>query len=148
MSDTTEKNKPAVRFNWVGLAVTDLERSRRFYEGLLGFSFKRDLKPPDEGTSKICRVPEPCNLTAVYLVLDGFTLELLHWDREGNPPSAPHPMNQPGFTHLSLTVDDLPAVVAKAPDYGGTVLEETNVGAAICLLDPDGQVVELLAARS
>jgi catechol 2,3-dioxygenase-like lactoylglutathione lyase family enzyme len=146
VSDTAQ-TRPAVRFNWVGLAVTDLERSRRFYEELLGFTFQRDLQPPDEGTSKICRVPEPCNLTAVYLSLDGFVLELLYWDRPGNPPAAEHPMNQPGFTHLSLTVDDMAAVVARAPEYGATVLPETDVGAAICLLDPDGQVIELLQAR-
>ena len=108
-----------VRFNWVGLAVTDLARSRRFYEGLLGFTYQRDLAPPDEGTSTICRVPSPTNLTAVYLVLDGFVLELLHWDREGNPPAAEHPMNQPGLTHLSVTVGDLRGIVAKVAEYGG-----------------------------
>ena len=139
---------PKVRFNWVGLAVTDLARSRRFYEELLGFTYQRELAPPDEGTAKICRVPSPTNLTAVYLVLDGFTLELLHWDRAGNPAAAEHPMNQPGLTHISITVDDVGGVVAKVPEFGGTVLDETDVGAAICILDPDGQVVELLAARA
>ncbi len=139
---------PKVRFNWVGLAVTDLARSRRFYEGLLGFTYQRELAPPDEGTSTICRVPSPTNLTAVYLVLDGFVLELLHWDREGNPPAAEHPMNQPGLTHLSVTVGDLRGIVAKVAEYGGTVLDETDVGAAVCICDPDGQVVELLAGRA
>jgi catechol 2,3-dioxygenase-like lactoylglutathione lyase family enzyme len=137
-----------VRFNWIGLAVTDLARSRRFYEELLGFTYQRQLVPTDEGTSKICRVPSPTNLTAVYLVLDGFCLELLYWDRPGNPAAAEHPMNQPGLTHISIAVDDIGAVVAKVPEYGGTVLDETDVGPAICILDPDGQVVELLAART
>lgn len=137
-----------VRFNWVGLAVTDLARSRRFYEELLGFEYQRELVPPDEPTARITRVQAPANLTAVYLSLDGFVLELLHFDREGNPPAREHAMNEPGFTHLSVTVDDLPGVLARVPDYGGAVLTETDMGQAICILDPDGQVIELLAART
>jgi lactoylglutathione lyase len=135
-----------VSFNWIGLSVTDLERSRRFYEELLGFAYQRQLAPPDEGTSVICRVAPPTNLTAVYLTLDGFVLELLHWDRPDNPAATSHPMNQPGLTHLSVTVPDLRALLARVHEYGGTVLAETDVTRAICITDPDGQVIELLAA--
>ena len=128
-----------MRFNWVGLAVTDLARSRRFYEELFGFTFKRELVPPDEGTSRICRVPSPTNLTAVYLVLDGFVLELLHWDREGNPPAAEHPMNQPGFTHLSVTVDDLPGVVARVPESGARCSTRPTWGRPSASATPTGR---------
>lgn len=134
-------------FNWVGLAVADLARSRRFYEELLGFEYQRELKPPDEGTTRLCRVAPPANLTAVYLTLDGFVLELLHFDREGNPPRRDRPMNEPGFSHLSVNVEDLPSVLARVPEYGGTVLEDTNLGAAVCIRDPDGQLIELLAVE-
>lgn len=134
------------RFNWVGLAVQDLDRSRRFYEELLGFEYQRELVPPDEPTARLCQVGPPANLTAVYLQLDGFVLELLRFDREGNPPARSRPMNEPGLTHLSVTVDDLPGVVTRTPDYGGTVVTGTDMGGAICVRDPDGQLVELLAA--
>ncbi len=40
-------------FNHVGLCVTDIARSRRFYEGLLGFTFWWELEPPDEGTDQL-----------------------------------------------------------------------------------------------
>jgi lactoylglutathione lyase len=133
------------RFNWVGLAVSDLDRSRRFYEGLLGFQYQRRLVPPVEPTARLCRVGPPANLTVVYLQLDGFVLELLHFDRE-NPAGRDRPMNEPGLTHLSVTVDDLPGVVARTPDHGGTVVTGTDMGAAICVRDPDRQLVELLAA--
>jgi catechol 2,3-dioxygenase-like lactoylglutathione lyase family enzyme len=132
-------------FNWVGLAVTDLARSRRFYEDLLGFGYQRELKPPDEGTTKLTQVGPPANLTAVYLTLDGFTLELLHFDRDGNPPVRNRPMNEPGFSHLSVNVPDLRAVLARVPEFGGTVLEDTDLGVAVCIRDPDGQLIELLA---
>jgi len=136
-----------ITFNWVGLAVTDLDRSRRFYEELLGFEYERELVPPEEGASKICRVPSPANLKAVYLRRDGFVLELLHFDRPGNPPARERPMNEPGFTHLSVTVDDLAGVVSRTAGLGGTVLSETDTGQAICIRDPDGQVIELVSAR-
>ena len=133
------------RFNWVGLAVADLDRSRRFYEGLLGFTYQRRLVPPDAPTARLCQVGPPANLTAVYLELDGFVLELLRFDRQ-NPDGRHRPMNEPGLTHLSVTVDDLPAVLARTSEFGGTVITETDMGAAICVRDPDGQLVELLAA--
>ncbi len=133
-------------FNWIGLAVADLDRSRRFYEGLLGFEYQRDLKPHDASTAQLLRIEVPVNLTAVYLTLDGFVLELLHFDREGNPDQRDRPMNEPGFTHLSVNVDDLPGILARVPDFGGTVLEDTNLGVAVCIRDPDGQLIELLAA--
>jgi catechol 2,3-dioxygenase-like lactoylglutathione lyase family enzyme len=134
-----------VSFNWIGVAVTDLDRSRRFYEELLGFAYQRQLSPPDGPTSQLCQVPPPVNLTAVYLQLDGFVLELLHFDRQGNPPATPRPMNQPGLTHLSVTVPNVRDVVARVPDYGGSVLNDTDLGTAVCIHDPDGQLIELLA---
>jgi lactoylglutathione lyase len=132
-------------FNWVGVAVTDLARSRRFYEELLGFEYQRELVPPEEGASRICQVESPANLTAVYLKLDGFVLELLRFDRPGNPPARHRPMNEPGLTHLSLTVEDLDGIVERTPEYGGTVLRDTDMRLAICIRDPDGQVIELIS---
>ncbi|HEX3840111.1 MAG TPA: VOC family protein [Acidimicrobiales bacterium] len=133
-----------VSFNWIGLAVADLGRSRRFYEDLLGFTFQRELKPPDEGTAQLLQVALPVNLTAVYLKLDGFVLELLHFDRDGNPAPRDRPMNELGLTHLSVKVADLRSVVDRVPDYGGRVLADTDLGVAILIRDPDGQLIELL----
>lgn len=131
-------------FNWIGLAVTDLDRSRRFYEELLGFSYERSLVPHDASTSQLLQIEQPVNLTAVYLRLDGLVLELLHFNRDGNPPARARPMNEPGLTHLSVNVPDIPAVLARVAGYGGTVLEDTDLGVAVCIRDPDGQLIELL----
>ena len=136
-----------VSFNWVGLAVADLERSRAFYEKLLGFAYQRELTPHDGATSTLLRVEPPANLTAVYLTLDGFVLELLHFDRPGNPAARERPMNEPGFTHLSVTVPDISAVTGRIDHYGGSVLEDTHLGIAVFVRDPDGQLIELLDER-
>jgi len=133
-----------VAFNHVGQCVTDLARSRRFYEELLGFVFERELQPPDDLSAKLLRVESPLGMTAVYLRRDGFVLELLHFDRRGNPSYRPRVMNEPGLTHVSLSLDDVDAVLARVPDYGGEVLADTNIGFGVFIRDPDGQLIELL----
>ena len=53
-------------------------------------------------------------------------------------------MNEPGLTHISISVDDIPATCARIVEYGGEVLSDTDVGAGIFVRDPDGQLIELL----
>ncbi len=53
-------------------------------------------------------------------------------------------MNEPGLTHLSLFVDDLDAVIASVPLHGGRVRDDTNIGVAVFVEDPDGQAIEVL----
>jgi lactoylglutathione lyase len=131
--------------NHVGLCVTDLERSRRFYEQVLGFRWDRDLQVPDAATSRLLQVPEPVGATAVYLELDGFVLELLHFDREGNAPRRERSFTEPGLTHISFSVDDIAATCALVEEHGGEVLHDTDIGGlAINVRDPDGQVLEFL----
>lgn len=132
-------------FNHVGHCVTDLARSRRFYEELLGFTHQRDLPVPDGPASKLLRVPEPVGMTAVYLERDGFVLELLQFDRDGNAPRRERDFTEPGLTHLSFSVDDVRATCARVADLGGEVLTDTDLGGlAVMIRDPDGQLVELL----
>ncbi len=132
-------------FNHVGLCVTDLARSRRFYEEVLGFVHQRDLPVPDAPAAKLLRVPEPVGMTAVYLERDGFVLELLHFDRPGNDPQRARSFTEPGLTHLSFSVADIPATCETVTACGGEVLADTDMGgAAIMVRDPDGQLLELL----
>ncbi|MGE0879303.1 MAG: VOC family protein [Acidimicrobiia bacterium] len=134
--------------NHVGLCVTDLARSRTFYEAVFGFEFRNDLKVADGPTSKLLEVPEPVNLTAVYLELGPFVLELLHFDREGNAPERRRLFTEPGLTHLSFNVDDLAATCALVEQHGGAVLRQTELtDVAVLVRDPDGQLLELIQKR-
>ncbi len=131
-------------FNHLGHCVSDLTRSRRFYEELLGFTFLYEIRPPDEPSSRLLRLPPPVGLHATYLRLGGLVLELLQFQRPDNPPGQLRAMNEPGLTHLSLAVDDIATLLARVADFGGEVLEDTNLGQAVMIRDPDGQLIEIL----
>ena len=134
-----------VAFNHVGHCVTDLDRSRRFYEQALGFTHLRDLAVPDEPAARLLRVPTPVGMTAVYLRGDGFVLELLHFDRDGNASQRDRSFTEPGLTHLSFSVDDIAATCDLVEAHGGQVLRDTDMGGrAVMVRDPDGQLIELL----
>ena len=90
------------------------------------------------------QIPPPVGSKAVYLVKDRFVLELIHFAGAGVHPAPRRVMNDLGFTHLSVAVDDMAAVVAKVRPAGGDVLEDTDMGGrAIMIRDPDGQLIEL-----
>jgi len=132
-------------YNHTGQVVTDLERSKRFYQEVFGFKFWYEITPPDEFTAKLNCLPPPLGVTASYLTLDGFVLELMHYAAAGaGAPFHPRTMNEPGLTHLSISVDDVRATAQKAVEHGGRVIEESDIGLAIFIRDPDGQLLELL----
>jgi catechol 2,3-dioxygenase-like lactoylglutathione lyase family enzyme len=133
-------------FNHLGQCVTDLERSRRFYVEVFGFEVEREISPPDSPSDRLLGLAAPIGMTATYLRRDGLVLELLHFAGEG---AAPLPfrertMNEPGLTHISVSVDDIPGTCEQVRAHGGTVLESTDIGLAIFVRDPDGQLIELL----
>jgi len=131
--------------NHVGLVVADRERSRRFYEGLLGFEFWWEIDAPDDRTAPLLQLPEPVGLHATYLVLDGFVLELIDYSRRPVHAGAQRVMDQIGLTHISLSVPDLPGVLARVAEFGGAVVEATVSDGAAMIRDPDGQLLELLS---
>jgi catechol 2,3-dioxygenase-like lactoylglutathione lyase family enzyme len=132
-------------YNHTGLVVTDLERSKMFYQEVFGFEFWYQITPPDDPTAKLSCLTPPLGVTASYLTLDGFVLELIHYSAPGaTQPYRSRTMNEPGLTHLSLSVDDIRATAARVEEFGGRIIEESDVGAAILVRDPDGQLLELL----
>ena len=136
---------PRIVFNHVGLCVSDTARSRRFYEGLLGFAFWWELEPPDEGTGQLLQLNPPVGLHATYLIRDGLVLELLAYSHRVLHAGAERVMDQVGLTHLSLSVSDLGGVLAAVESFGGSVVEGTVSDQSAMVRDPDGQLLELLS---
>jgi glyoxylase I family protein len=140
---------PLLRLTHVGICVSDLARSLRFYRDLLGFRLEHELHVEGEPSDTLLRL-RGVNLDAVYLQRDGVRIELLHFARPPAPPSRTRAMNETGLTHLSFRVADLDATLAALRAAGERVLDETiiripAVQAAACfIVDPDGQLIELV----
>ena len=132
-------------FNHVGLCVADRGRSRRFYEGLLGFEFWWEIDPPDDGTDQLVQLPKPLGVHATYLVRDGFVLELIDYSQREVHAGPKRVMDQVGLTHLSLSVSDLGAVLDMVDGFGGSVIKSTVSEQSAMIRDPDGQLIELLS---
>ena len=132
--------------NHMGQCVTDLERSRAFYEEALGFTFWRTLELDDTPSDQLLQLHAPLGFRACYLKQGSFVLELLHFAGDGAKPAPyrPRTMNEVGLTHISLSVDDIPATCALVEQHGGSVVKETDIGSGIFVRDPDGQLIELL----
>jgi catechol 2,3-dioxygenase-like lactoylglutathione lyase family enzyme len=137
-------------FNHIGLVVRDLERSQHFYEQVLGFAPWYGDTIPDQATTKLLVLEPPLDVRVVYLTLDGFVLELLHYGAPGALPpldaSSPRTMAETGLSHLSVSVADIRATAQLAVTHGGAIVEESDVGVALLVRDPDGQLIELLTA--
>jgi catechol 2,3-dioxygenase-like lactoylglutathione lyase family enzyme len=132
-------------FNHVGLCVADRERSRRFYEGLLGFQFWWELDVPDEAAAQLLQLAKPLGVHATYLVRDGFVLELIDYSKREVHAGSERVMDQLGLTHISFSVSDLGGVLERVEEFGGAVVDGTLTAQSVMIRDPDGQLLELLS---
>jgi catechol 2,3-dioxygenase-like lactoylglutathione lyase family enzyme len=143
---------PVQRLSHVGICVSDLERSQRFYCEGLGFREVSRLDVAGTPAETLLELPG-ASLRAVFLERDGTRLELLHFFSPGaSHAEAPRPMNEPGLTHLSLRVADLEATLAGLAAAGARVLEASRIEIAaartraLFVTDPDGTRIELVEA--
>ena len=139
------------RLTHVGIGVSDLERSLRFYRDLLGFRWEHALDVEGEPSDRLLRL-KGTKLRAEYLTRDGVRIELLYFASPPAPARPERPLNQYGLTHLSFRVTDLDAVLSGLREAGERVLDETIIrfpewqSAACFIVDPDGQLIELVQA--
>jgi glyoxylase I family protein len=142
---------PIARITHVGIGVSDLERSLRFYRDLLGFTWEHALDVEGEPTDTLLRL-RGTKLHAEYLSRDGVRIELLHFASPAAPARPERAINEHGLTHLSFRVTDMDAVLAALRAAGERVLEDTVIrfpewqSAACFVVDPDGQLIELVQA--
>ena len=142
---------PLQRLTHIGICVSDMDRALRFYRDCLGFRHEHELRVAGEPSDTLLRLRR-VDLHAVYLARDGVRIELLGFASPPAPPPRPRAMNEHGLTHLSFRVADLDAALAALRAAGERVLEETVIrfpeyqSAACFILDPDGQLIELVEA--
>ena len=72
----------SLRVSHLGICVSDVEASLRFYRDALGFEVKSELEVKGEPSDTLLRLRDVA-LRAVYLRRDGLTIELLHYASPG-----------------------------------------------------------------
>lgn len=138
-------------FSHLGICVSDLERSVRFYCEGLGFEAAESHRVgPDY--SPLIELPD-VSLTTRFLRRGPTAIELLSFEHPRPvDPGGRRPMNRPGLTHLAFFVRDVDATAARLSDLGGDVIREGRVTIDesghplefVQLTDPDGVRIELM----
>ena len=137
----------------IGICVSDLEKSLRFWCDGLGFDVLREWRFRGSAWSRILELDGDIDLHSRLIRRDHVTLELMWYGKLGHLGSGQkRPMNALGLTHLAIWVDDVDAVASRILEHGGEVLENTRTsfnyphmqGSWLVCTDPDGIRVELV----
>jgi len=118
------------RAHHVSFAVEDLERSKRFYEDVLGLE---PLPRPDFG------------IAGAWYRAGNVQLHLIaRPDGGGSQPAAT--AFSPIANHTAFGIDDYPETLSLLRKCGVEVLEtRPGVGPQMFIRDPDGNMIELTA---
>ncbi len=121
----------ARRVAHVSFAVRDLERSLRFYRDVLG------LEP----------APRPdLGIPGAWLQAGDAQVHLIEVPADFDGGSPPPRLN-PAAGHAAFGVDDYDAALATLERHGLEVLAFGAAAGQMWVKDPDGHVIELIAAR-
>ena len=121
------------KFTYVGIRVTDLQKSIDFYTKVLGMKLMHRSKiKPTKG--------ETADLVSEQ---GGFALELNHYEKD-SPYNTRYVVGE-GLDHLAFGVDNLERALKEAESAGyRTILElKSDVSSWVFVEDPDGIWVEL-----
>ena len=121
------------KFTYVGIRVTDMERSIDFYTRILGMKVT--------GRGKIEQTKG--ETVGLQSEKDGFILELNYYEKN-SPYNTKYAVGE-GLDHLAFKVDDLDKALEEARKAGHrTILEmKANGGRWAYIEDPDGIWIEL-----
>ncbi|MGQ3411014.1 VOC family protein [Natrinema sp. LN54] len=137
----------ALSAHHVGLTVTDLEETLAFYRDVLDLSVADRFSVGGEAFADAVGI-EGASADFAHLEADGVRIELVEYDPEarGSPAAG---LNQPGASHVGLSVDDLESFYETLPDDVPTISEPrtSETGTTILFLrDPEGNLIEVLEA--
>lgn len=117
----------------LSFTVSDLDRSRRFYERVMGFE---TIPRPDFGVG------------GVWYGVGNAELHLIELPAGARVETAPKPEKiTPLANHNAFAIDDYSKVLDYLKSEGVEVLETTPENGQMWIRDPDGNVLELIAPR-
>lgn len=116
----------------VSLSIADLERSRAFYEGVLG------LEPIPRPEMGLAGIWYGAGSAEIHLIVAPEGADV------GRTPGA----NNPVAPHLAFAIDDWRKTREALERRGLTLLAPSEEMGQMWLQDPDGYVIELIVPRS
>ncbi len=134
----------------IGICVSDLDRSMRFYCEGLGFEVAERYELDSErlpGLDRSLEVRADVVLTSQIIERGDLRIELLAFHEPGVIGSPSQRRNQLGLTHLCFYVENVDEAAERMLEHGAFVLDSTraNLGTDIVfLMDPDGVRIELM----
>jgi lactoylglutathione lyase len=122
------------KFYYVGIRVTDVQKSIDFYTKLLGMKLiNRGKIEQTKGETVALQSEE-----------GGFTLELNHYEKD-SPFNTKYTVGE-GLDHLAFKVEDLDKALAEARKAGYRIILEMKAkdgGRWAYIEDPDGMWIEV-----
>ncbi|WP_226039117.1 VOC family protein [Natrinema sp. DC36] len=137
----------ALSAHHVGITVANLEETLAFYRDVLDLSVADRFSVGGEAFSDAVGV-DGASAEFAHLEADGARIELVEYEPEarGSPAAG---LNQPGASHVGLSVDDLESFAEALPEDVPTLSEPrtTESGTTIMFLrDPEENLIEVLEA--
>ena len=133
----------------MGLCVSNLEESLRFYCDILGFRKIQAFQVDGAETVEQLLELRDLRMSLTFIELDGQRIELINIANPSASGGGKGDFNRIGYTHLSVKEKDWEAELDRLRAAGVNVLEHT-IGAQPAsnsrfafILDPDGNRVEL-----
>ena len=133
-------------YNHTGQVVTDLERSKRFYQEVFGFAFWYEITPPDDPTAKLSGLTPPLGITASLPDPRRLRARADALRRAGRHRPVPAPHDERARAHPPVDLRRRRAGQWRTGRSSSAVeiIEESDLGVALFVRDPDGQLIELL----
>jgi lactoylglutathione lyase len=122
------------KFYYVGIRVTDVQKSIDFYTKLLGMKLVNRGKIEQTKGETVALQSEE----------GGFTLELNHYEKD-SPFNTKYTVGE-GLDHLAFKVEDLDKALAEARKAGYRIILEMKAkdgGRWAYIEDPDGMWIEV-----
>jgi len=143
---------PTAVMSHIGICTADLAKSLDFYTRALGFVHERsidEIGPPFDQLTELPGVA--CKVH--YVTCGPVRIELIGYPGSSVLGSRERrPMNQLGFTHMTLLVDDLDAALERVRAWGGEVHASTRIdsdyGPIVFCTDPNGVRIELMQSQA
>ena len=137
-----------MNFRHVGITVTNVEESLRFYRDLLGFSLVRVMNESGKHIDNFSNIDGVSVRTIKLKDKNGNMIELLKYHSHPESPNNDK-ITRIGCSHIALTVTDLDSLLVKIEQLGYSVNCEPqyspdgNVKLTFCK-GPDGVLLELV----